>query len=78
MAPIRIPPPNKKPKEAPPPREQTLENLDKTTASETETLTFRVSPEFKRKFKGYAVSQGMSMVDLLKKGYDLAKMHYGS
>lgn len=42
-------------------------------ASETETLNFKVTGEFKREFKGYAVSQGISMVELLKEGFELSK-----
>ena len=45
----------------------------RAVASDTETLNFRVSPEFKREFKGYAVSHGISMVDLLKEGFELSK-----
>ena len=48
---------------------------DKSTAvsSEPETLNFKVTTEFKKEFKGYAVSQGMTMVDLLKEGFELSK-----
>jgi len=42
-------------------------------AVDTETLNFKVTTEFKKEFKGYAVSQGMSMVDLLKEGFELTK-----
>jgi hypothetical protein len=44
-----------------------------SAAAETETLNFRVTGEFKREFKGYAVSQGISMVGLLKEGFELTK-----
>ena len=37
------------------------------------TLNFRVSEEFKREFKGFAASQGLSMTQLLKEGYSLSK-----
>lgn len=40
---------------------------------ETETLNFKVTGDFKRAFKGYAVSQGISMVELLKEGFELSK-----
>ena len=40
---------------------------------ETETLNFKVTTEFKKEFKGYAVSQSMTMVDLLKEGFELSK-----
>ncbi len=37
------------------------------------SLNFKVDPDFKKAFKGYAVSQGMTMVDLLKEGFALSK-----
>jgi hypothetical protein len=40
---------------------------------DTETLNFRVMAAFKKEFKGYAVSQGMTMVELLKEGFELSK-----
>lgn len=40
-------------------------------SKELETLNFKVPPEFKRAFKGYAVSQGVSMVELLREGFEL-------
>ena len=40
---------------------------------DAETLNFKVSPEFKKEFKGYAVSQGVTMVELLKEGFELSK-----
>lgn len=33
-----------------------------------ETLNFKVTAAFKKEFKGYAVGQGMTMVELLKEG----------
>jgi len=44
-----------------------------TPAIGAETLNFKVTSEFKKEFKGYAVSQGMSMVELLKEGFELSK-----
>ncbi|MFT8698253.1 hypothetical protein [Acetobacter orientalis] len=38
-----------------------------------ETLNFKVPTEFKKAYKGYAVAQGMTMVDLLRKGFELSK-----
>lgn len=38
------------------------------------SLNFKVSPEFKKEFKGYAVAQGISMTDLLKEGFALSKL----
>ncbi len=46
---------------------------NKKSQDDTETLNFRVSPAFKREFKGYAAMQGMSMVELLKEGFELSK-----
>jgi len=49
---------------------------DKETAAtrlDAETLNFKVTPEFKREFKGYAVSQGVTMLELLKEGFELSK-----
>jgi hypothetical protein len=40
---------------------------------DTETINLRVKADFKREFKGYAVSQGMTMVELLKEGFELSK-----
>ncbi len=41
--------------------------------ADAETLNFKVTSEFKKEFKGYAVSQGMTMVELLKEGFELSK-----
>ena len=38
-----------------------------------ETLNFKVTTAFKKEFKGYAVSQGMTMLELLKEGFGLSK-----
>ena len=42
-------------------------------AESVETLNFKVKAAFKKEFKGYAVSQGITMVELLKEGFELAK-----
>lgn len=44
-----------------------------TSSSALETLNFKVTADFKRQFKGYAVSQGISMVELLKEGFALSQ-----
>jgi len=54
------------------PRRKTNEKST-TVAVETETLNFRVTREFKKEFKGYAVSQGITMVELLKEGFEYSK-----
>jgi hypothetical protein len=45
----------------------------RSAVTRTETLNFKVTAEFKREFKGYAVSRGISMVVLLKEGFELSK-----
>ena len=44
-----------------------------TGDGDNKTLNFKVSPEFKKEFKGFAVAQGITMTDLLKEGFALAK-----
>ena len=41
--------------------------------SATETLNFKVTPDFKKEFKVYAASHGISMVELLKEGFALSR-----
>ena len=51
-----------------------ISNLGATQKSENySSLNFKVSLEFKKKFKGFAVAQGISMTDLLKEGFELSK-----
>jgi hypothetical protein len=42
-----------------------------------ETLNFKVPGDFKKAFKGYAVAQGISMVELLREGFELSIAHRG-
>jgi hypothetical protein len=42
-------------------------------SSATETLNFKVTPDFKKEFKVFAASHGISMVDLLKEGFALSR-----
>lgn len=49
------------------------ERSSEAAESETKTLNFKVSPDFKKEFKGFAVSEGITMTDLLKEGFALAK-----
>lgn len=37
------------------------------------TLNFKVSLDFKKEFKGFAGSQGITMTELLKEGFALSK-----
>jgi hypothetical protein len=71
-------PPPKRPREAPPVLEYAPQNLDKTPPFATETLNFKVMSEFKREYKGYAVSRGMTMVELLQASFQLYKERHGS
>ena len=57
----KVPPP-KRQREAPPMLEHAPQNLDKTPPLATETLNFKVMSEFKREYKGYAVSRGITMM----------------
>ena len=73
----KVPAP-KRQREAPPVLEHTPQNLDKTPPLATETLNFKVMSEFKREYKGYAVSRGMTMVKLLQESFQLYKERHGS
>lgn len=77
MADIKVPPPPRKVKEAPPSREQTHNNLDKPLVSDKENLNFKVSANFKREIKTYAASQGITLIDLLEEGFRLVKEKRG-
>ncbi len=41
------------------------------------TLNFKVPADFKKAYKGYAVAEGMTMVDLLREGFELSKARRG-
>ena len=77
MAATKVPAPKKK-REAPPQIEETPQNLEKTPPLETETLNFKVTAEFKREYKVYAISRGMTMIEFLQKSYKLYKERHGS
>ncbi len=47
------------------------------TSENLETLNFKVPTSFKKAYKGYAVAQGMTMVDLLREGFELSKARRG-
>ena len=46
---------------------------ESATDSENRTLNFKVNLEFKKEFKGFAGSQGITMTELLKEGFALSK-----
>jgi hypothetical protein len=63
--------------EAPPPI-AVVHNLKKPQIGELKPLNFKVDPEFHRAFKAYAASHGISMLELLREGFELVKEHRGS
>jgi hypothetical protein len=48
-----------------------------TQPGDLETLNFKVPDAFKRTYKGYAAMQGMTMLELLKEGFELSKQKRG-
>jgi hypothetical protein len=54
-----------------------VHNLKKPQSGDLKPLNFKVDPEFHRQFKAFAASHGISMVDLLREGFDLVKEHRG-
>jgi hypothetical protein len=62
--------------DAPPPV-AVLHNLKKPQSGDLKPLNFKVDPEFHRQFKSFAALHGISMVDLLREGFDLVKEHRG-
>ncbi len=54
-------------------KDQAQKESRSSAGAETETLNFKVTTAFKKEFKGYAVSQGITMVELLKEGFELSK-----
>ena len=54
-----------------------VHNLKKPQSGARKPLNFKVDPEFHRQFKAFAASHGISMLDLLREGFDLVKAHRG-
>lgn len=52
---------------------EALGSTNRPSVEKLETLNFKVPVDFKKAFKGYAVAQGMTMVDLLREGFELSK-----
>lgn len=63
-------------REAPPPG-AIVHNLKKPQGGDLKPLNFKVDPEFHRQFKAYAASHGISMIELLREGFELVKEHRG-
>jgi len=53
-------------------------NLEKSDPNALKPLNFKVPADFHREFKTYAAARSISMVDLLRRGFDLVKKEYGS
>ena len=49
------------------------EETQTSPEAQPSSLNFKVPANFKREFKGYAVSRGMTMIELLKEGFALSK-----
>lgn len=52
---------------------ETDRSMDTPTDRESKTLNFKVSPDFRNEFKGFAGSHGLTMTELLKEGFALVK-----
>ena len=62
------------------PDDPTAGNCGEVQSSEesnVSSLNFKVAADFKREFKGYAVSRGITMIELLKEGFALSKQRRG-
>ena len=49
------------------------EAIEKSVDGDNKTLNFKVSLDFKKEFKGFAGSEGITMTELLKEGFALSK-----
>jgi hypothetical protein len=74
---FRLTPPDTNSKGEAPPPIAVVHNLKKPQSGELKPLNFKVDPEYHREFKSYAVSHGMTMVDLLRESFELVKEHRG-
>ena len=77
MAEVKIAPPARKGREAPPTREQIVGNLERPAPDEKENLNFKVSATFKREIKTYAAAHGITLIELLAEGFELVKSKRG-
>ena len=63
-------------KGSPIPDADTSNNLTKKDAGELVGMNFKVPPEFRREFKGYANDHDMKMLELLQNAYEFYKEHH--
>ncbi|PQJ94792.1 hypothetical protein CXB77_18330 [Chromatium okenii] len=52
-----------------------VDNLKQPQAGDLKPLNFKVDPAFHREFKTYAATHGISMLELLREGFDLVKQN---
>lgn len=74
----KVPPAKKNTRKGSPPGlAETVGNLEKPDAAGAELapMNFRVPEPFRREFKVYAASHGISMLELLQEGFRLIKEH---
>jgi hypothetical protein len=60
-----------------PSRAAVVHNLKKLQSGDLKPLNFKVDPEYHRQFKAFAAAHGISMVELLREGFDLVREHRG-
>ena len=71
------PPPSGNSKGEAPSPVAAVHNLKKPQSGALKPLNFKVDPEFHRQFKTFAALHGISMLELLREGFDLVKAHRG-
>lgn len=50
---------------------------DGASPEKLETLNFKIPADFKKAYKGFAVARGITMLELLREGFELSKMRNG-
>jgi hypothetical protein len=56
---------------------RTNPELEKTVSHESQNLNFKVSAEFKKRFKRYALDHDLTMIQLLAEGFELVQQKRG-
>lgn len=51
--------------------------LEKPASHESQNLNFKVSAEFKKRFKRYALDHDLTMIQLLAEGFELVQQKRG-
>lgn len=74
----KVPPPAATSRKgAPPAPVQTVANLEKAEPGTIDNLNFKVTPEFKRTFRIYAMSRGITSKQLLERCFVFYQEHHG-